>query len=242
MSNATGEPGSMSGDQHGGGNGGGRWAGPADVLTHAQLLRLGEQAGTTLRRHGVTRGDAVAVQLPMCLESVVVTLACLAIGAQRITLPIGDHRRFVRDRLNGCRARVVVCADACEIDNRVYSVKASLDRVLGECPDVKTVLVVRQLARPVPWVPGRDRWWHEELRPRTLPPRPYPGRMSELRPEDTRQETDRLGRGTDRLVFDDPLSGRSADDNDHGWGDGPAEDAVDGNLLRLINERPPHHI
>ncbi|TNM26682.1 AMP-binding protein [Streptomyces sedi] len=219
----------MSGDQHGRG----RWSGPADVLTHAQLLRLGEQAGAALKRHGVSGGDAVAVQLPMCLESVVVTLACLQIGARRITLPLGDNPGFVRDRLNNCGARVVVCADACEMDERVYPVKTSLHRVLGDCPDVRTVLVVRQLARPVPWEPGRDRWWHEELRPRTLPPRPYPGRMSDMRLDDDR---------TNRLVFDDPLGGRSSDDSDHGWGEGPAEDAADGNLMRLINERPPHHI
>ncbi|RMI43419.1 AMP-binding protein [Streptomyces triticirhizae] len=231
MSNATDQSGGMSGDQHGGG----RWSGPADVLTHGQLLRMGEKAGTALRRHGVAEGDAVAVQLPMCLESVVVTLACLAIGAQRITLPIGDHQRFVRDRLNSCRARVVVCADACEIDGRVHAVKSAMNRVLEDCPDVRTVMVVRQLARPVPWEPGRDRWWHEELRPRTLPPRPYPGRMSELNPEDPRQ-------GAERLVFDDPLAGRSSDDSDHGWGEGSPEDAADGNLARLINERPPHHI
>ncbi|UED85818.1 AMP-binding protein [Streptomyces profundus] len=222
----------MSGDQHGGG----RWSGPADVLTHGQLLRMGDQASAALLSHGVRAQDPVAVQLPMCLESVVITLACLKIGAQRLTLPLGDNRDFVRGRLNSSGARVVICADACDLDGRVHSVKANLDRTLARCPLVETVLVVRQLARPVPWEPGRDRWWHEDLAPRTLPPRPYPDRMSADIPPASGTS------GTERLVFEDPLSSRSSDDGDHGWGEDPTQEASEGNLLRLINERPPHHI
>ncbi|MDT0268264.1 AMP-binding protein [Streptomyces sp. DSM 44915] len=221
----------MSGDQQGNG----RWFGPADVLTNIQLLRLADQASAALRRLGVTARDPVAVQLPMCLESVVITLACLTVGAQRLTLPIDDQRDFVRTRLNDSGARVVICADSCEADGQVHPTKAAMDRTLTACPAVRTVLVVRQLARPVPWHPGRDRWWHEELGPGSSPPRPYPGHMTDQhRPEP--------GRAVDRLVFDDPLSGRSGDDSDRGWGDSPAEDATEGNLVRLLDERPPHHI
>ncbi|GAA2240511.1 hypothetical protein GCM10010145_02800 [Streptomyces ruber] len=46
------------------------------------------------------------------------------------------------------------------------------------------------------------------------------------------------------LIFDDPLSRRSADDTDHGWGE-PAGDAErDGaaDLRRFLDEKPPHHL
>ncbi|MGH3314079.1 MAG: hypothetical protein ACRDP3_26420 [Streptomyces sp.] len=47
------------------------------------------------------------------------------------------------------------------------------------------------------------------------------------------------------LVFGDPLSLRSADDTDDGWGEGgvgsgsgtPAAD-----LARFLDEKPPHHV
>lgn len=46
------------------------------------------------------------------------------------------------------------------------------------------------------------------------------------------------------LVFDDPLSTRSADDTDQGWGDlaagGTSGAAAD--LARFLDEKPPHHI
>src|SRR5690606_3195074 len=64
----------------------------ADVLSHAQLLRQGERAAWALTRLGLKAGDAVTVLLPMCLESVVVTLACVRLGVLRKTLPVtGCH-------------------------------------------------------------------------------------------------------------------------------------------------------
>ena len=48
-----------------------------------------------------------------------------------------------------------------------------LDRALADCPGVRSVVVVPQVARPVPWVPGRDLWWHEAL-DHDLPPLPEP--------------------------------------------------------------------
>lgn len=57
-----------------------------------------------------------------------------------------------------------------------------------------------------------------------------------------------------RLSFDDPLSLRSADDTDSGWGEGQAGDGgtssgsrggQSGNtadLARFLEEKPPHHL
>ncbi|MCH6160796.1 hypothetical protein [Streptomyces marispadix] len=58
-----------------------------------------------------------------------------------------------------------------------------------------------------------------------------------------------------RLQFDDPLSLRSADDSDSGWGEGQAGDGgtgrvprgerpekADADLARFLEEKPPHHL
>ncbi|MDB1087333.1 hypothetical protein PJ985_07110 [Streptomyces sp. ACA25] len=45
------------------------------------------------------------------------------------------------------------------------------------------------------------------------------------------------------LIFDDPLTGPSADDSDEGWGEQPAElggSAAD--LRRFLDDKPPHHL
>jgi hypothetical protein len=49
------------------------------------------------------------------------------------------------------------------------------------------------------------------------------------------------------LVFDDPLSQRSADDTDAGWGERPSQDGTGGqggagDLARFLDEKPPHHL
>ncbi|WP_314174716.1 hypothetical protein [Streptomyces winkii] len=54
----------------------------------------------------------------------------------------------------------------------------------------------------------------------------------------------------DRLQFDDPLSARSADDTDSGWGDGGTGAGSRGgqygdaaaDLARFLEEKPPHHL
>ncbi|WP_079031869.1 AMP-binding protein [Streptomyces specialis] len=210
---------------------------PADVLSHAQLLRQSDRAAEVLSGLGVGAGDTVPVLLPMSLESVVVTLACLRLSATRLTLPLGSHHAVIRDRVNDSRATVVLTADACRLDGQVHAVKSGLDRALAGCPAVRDVLVIGQLPRPVPWVPGRDRWWHETLGPPLSPDRPYPGTMS---------DTARPGPSTPdplaRLVFDDPLERGSADDADHGWGESPAEGSGAGDLARFLSEKPPHHL
>lgn len=223
--------------------------GAVDVLGHKQLLREGERAAAALRRLGVREGDPVAVALPMSLESVVVTLACIRLGAQRVTLPVQGQLSFVRDRVNGSGARLVVTADSCRTADGPRDVKAGIDRALWDCPAVHTVLVVPQVARPVPWVPGRDLWWHEALTNATVPagsltPDPYAGGMTST-PRQHRPLADPLA----ALDFDDPLDQRSADDSDHGWGErledgrgGTAGGPGAAGLAHLLRERPPHHL
>jgi hypothetical protein len=48
-------------------------------------------------------------------------------------------------------------------------------------------------------------------------------------------------RRAERIVFDDPLSGVSADDTDRGWGERPSSSGGDDALDWYLRERPPHH-
>lgn len=50
------------------------------------------------------------------------------------------------------------------------------------------------------------------------------------------------------LDFGDPLSVRSSDDTDHGWGEGTSGPGGGGaggtaaDLARFLDEKPPHHL
>lgn len=221
----------------------GNQSAPADMLTHAELVDHGRRAASALARLGVGPGSRLAVLLPMCLESVVITLACLRLDALRITLPLGDHTGWIRHRIRSCGARVVVTADSCLHDGAVLPVKAGLDQILGGCPEVRSVLVVPQHPRPVPWTPGRDQWWPDVLAAQELPARPYPGGMtspSHAHPEHS-EHPETSVRALPTFVFDDPLAARSADDRDEGWGERQAGASAGGDLARFLDEKPPHH-
>ncbi|MFI1198945.1 hypothetical protein ACH4VR_05700 [Streptomyces sp. NPDC020883] len=44
------------------------------------------------------------------------------------------------------------------------------------------------------------------------------------------------------LIFDDPLSRRSSDDTDRGWGERPTASGSAADLARFLDEKPPHHL
>ncbi|MBB5939818.1 hypothetical protein [Streptomyces zagrosensis] len=47
------------------------------------------------------------------------------------------------------------------------------------------------------------------------------------------------------LIFDDPLTQRSPDDTDQGWGErasGAVDDGSLADLARFLDEKPPHHL
>lgn len=215
--------------------------GPADMPPHAELMEQGRRASAVLARCGVGRGSCVAVVLPMGLHSVVLTLACLRLDAVRVTLPPTESAGWFRDRLHACGARVAVTADSCRSEGDVVPVKAVLDQALAGCPAVETVLVVPQLPRPVPWTPGRDRWWDDLLPADTALDQRYPGAMTGHTTSSPDEPARPPGK-VSRIVFDDPLTAASDDDRDRGWEAGPTlGDAHGGDITRFLRDKPPHH-
>ena len=155
-----------------------RWISEPDrteELTHAEVLDQAARAAAALTRLGVRAGDRVAVHLPLVPESVIATLACGRLDVVRVSLPVGLRSHELQERIHETGARVVITADGEQRCGEDQPLKRLVDRALTCCPDVRAVLVVHRLARPVSWTPGRDMWWHDELGRYTEPlPRPYP--------------------------------------------------------------------
>ncbi|MET7934455.1 AMP-binding protein [Streptomyces sp. NPDC005322] len=154
-----------------------RWISEPDCteeLTHAELLDQAARAAAALTRLGVRAGDRVAVHLPLVPESVIATLACGRLDVVRGSLPVGLRAHELRDRIREMGARVVITADGEQRCGEPQPLKQLVDRALPGCPEVRSVLVVHRLGRPVSWTPGRDLWWHDELGRYTEPlARPY---------------------------------------------------------------------
>lgn len=131
-------------------------------LTYAELLeQVGRVAGA-LRSLGVTRGDAVAVYLPMSPEAVIALLAVARLGAIFIPVFSGYGAEAVATRLENPKPKAMICANAFTRRGNLIMMKETADEAMEEADGIEVVLVVDYADRTdTPMTPDRDHWWHE---------------------------------------------------------------------------------
>ncbi|KAF7551738.1 hypothetical protein G7Z17_g4794 [Cylindrodendrum hubeiense] len=147
-------------------------AGSGRTLTYGDLLREVCKLSHVLKGMGVQKGDIVAVYMPMIPEAVIALLACSRIGAVHSVIFAGFSADSVRDRVFDAKCKVVLTVDESKRGGKTIGIKTVIDKAIAQCPTVSNVLVFKRTGAEVPWVSGRDRWWHEELRkwPGYIPP------------------------------------------------------------------------
>jgi acetyl-CoA synthetase len=85
------------------------------------------------------------------------------IGAVHAVVFAGFSAESLRDRVQDCGSRVVITSDEGRRGGKTVATKTIVDNALKECPLVEHVLVLKRTGGEVPFTPGRDKWWHEEL-------------------------------------------------------------------------------
>jgi acetyl-CoA synthetase len=126
---------------------------------HQEVCRL----ANAMKAHGVKKGDRVTIYMPMIPEAAYAMLACTRIGAIHSVVFGGFSPDALAGRILDCESTYVITADEGLRGGRKVPLKANTDKALEQCPDVKTVLVVRRTGGQIGWVDGRDRWYDEEL-------------------------------------------------------------------------------
>jgi acetyl-CoA synthetase len=140
------------------------WEGePGDsrVLTYRDLWREVNRFAAALRRHGVKKGDTVTIYMPMIPELPIAMLACARIGAPHNVVFGGFAPESLRDRINDCKAKVVITADGSYRRGGLVPLKKNTDAALKECPQVHTVIVYKRTGQEIAWEQGRDVWWDD---------------------------------------------------------------------------------
>jgi acetyl-CoA synthetase len=143
------------------------WEGePGDtrVLTYWDLYREVNRFASALRKHGVRKGDAVTIYMPMIPELPIAMLACARIGAPHSVVFGGFSPESLRDRINDCKSRVVITADGSHRRGGLVVLKKNTDDALKECPFVTTVIVYKRTGQEIAWEPDRDVWWHDFIK------------------------------------------------------------------------------
>jgi acetyl-CoA synthetase len=138
--------------------------GDTRTYTYARLTEEVKKAANAFESLGVTKGDRVAVYLPMIPEAVITMLACARIGAVHSVVFGGFSADALRNRIDDAQAKLVVTADGTYRRGKPSALKPAVDEALGtEGHTVGHVIVVRRNGEPVAWTRGRDLWWEETV-------------------------------------------------------------------------------
>jgi acetyl-CoA synthetase len=137
--------------------------GTTKTYTFQQLSREVNRFANVLKKSGISKGDRVTIYLPMIPELAISVLACARIGAIHSVVFGGFSPTSLRDRILDSDSRLVVTSDQGVRGGRPIPMKENCDAALLECPGIEKVIVVKRTGNPVPFVEGRDSWWHDEM-------------------------------------------------------------------------------
>ena len=130
-------------------------------ITYKELHQEVCKLANVLKSLGVKKGDRVCIYMPMILEAAYTMLACTRIGAVHSVVFGGFSPDSLRDRILDSNCQTVITANEGVRGGKKVPLKANTDKALEECPDVKTVLVVKRTNGEVDWHASRDYWYHE---------------------------------------------------------------------------------
>ena len=141
-----------------------RWEGEEGatrVLSYGELWREANRAANALGALGFRQGDVAGIFMPMCPEIVVAFFAVMKVGGIVLPLFSGYGPDAAATRLADAGARLLITADGFYRRGEKILTKPLADEAVRGLDTIAHVLVVRRLNAAVPWVPGRDRWWHD---------------------------------------------------------------------------------
>ena len=134
---------------------------PSDwkVYTYFDMYREVNKCANVLKGLGVKKGDRVSIYLPMIAELAITMLACTRIGAVHSIVFGGFSAEALRDRINDCKAEILITCDGTYRGAKAVPQKANADKALEECPSIRTQIVVKRTGLEVPMKDGRDQWY-----------------------------------------------------------------------------------
>ena len=136
--------------------------GQEERVTYSQLKEMVARVANCLKAAGVKKGDVVALYLPVSPLAVACMLATARLGAVHSVVFAGFSAEALAARVNDAGAKVVITADEALRGAKKIPLKPTVDKAMAECPDVKTVFVVKRTGSDIP-MGARDVWLEEAM-------------------------------------------------------------------------------
>jgi acetyl-CoA synthetase len=142
------------------------WEGePGDqrTLTYRELSQEVNRFANVLRGLGVSKGDRVALYMPMVPEAAIAMLACTRVGAIHSVVFGGFSAESLSERVNDSGVKLIITADGYWRRGNIVPLKQTTDEAVAHCPTVEKVIVLQRVGERANIVmqSGRDLWWHE---------------------------------------------------------------------------------
>ncbi|KAG9344500.1 hypothetical protein JZ751_011170 [Albula glossodonta] len=119
-------------------------------VTYRELLETTCRLANTLKRHGVQKGDRVAIYMSVSPLAVAAMLACARIGAVHTVVFAGFSAEALAGRIQDAQCKAVITCNQGVRGGRVIDLKATVDTAVKTCPSVQHVFVAQRTDNSVP--------------------------------------------------------------------------------------------
>jgi acetyl-CoA synthetase len=140
------------------------WEGEKGELRTMSYFSLNREVckfANVLKSMGVSKGDRVTIYMPRIPETVIAMLASAKIGAVHSVVYGGFSVEALHGRIEDSESKVIVTADAGNMNGKVVELKKIVDEALRRTGAPENVVVVRHAGKEISMEAGRDYWYHD---------------------------------------------------------------------------------
>lgn len=113
-------------------------------MSYKKLLEQAEICAAGLRQHGLKKGDAVGIHLPMIPETVVALLAINRVGAIAVPVFSGYGVEAISSRMNAVGAKAIFTTFGFSRRGKIFQAFEIAEQAIAQCPTIEKIFLIEQ--------------------------------------------------------------------------------------------------